>query len=65
MIGEYRYNYKISIGMKWETYLKAEEAREWCKEVFGKEYTGRWGCDIDGFNFNSEKDYELFLLRWA
>jgi hypothetical protein len=62
MIG--KYTYLLCDGER-ETYLKAEEAREWCREVFGEEYTGRWGAYINGFNFNNEKDYMLFLVRWS
>ena len=52
----------------WDDFLarnKEEEIRNWCREKFGPEYTSRWGLFIDGFNFNDEKDYMLFILRWS
>lgn len=44
---------------------KDREARQWCEKEFGPENTDRWGFYIDGFNFNDEKDYTFFMLRWS
>lgn len=64
-MNEYKYRHHISNGIDWSLEMKKEEARKWCKDVFGEEYSQRWGYFIDGFNFNDEKDFMWFLLRWA
>ena len=64
----YRYHYQIQICADyrdWNSHLRTEEARIWCRQKFGLENTKRWGFFIDGFNFNDEKDYIMFLLRWS
>lgn len=64
-MNSYKYQHQL---FKWPNYGTLEkefQARQWCLENFGEECTGRWGLFIDGFNFNSEKDYIWFLLRWA
>lgn len=37
------------------------EMERWCREQGFKQ----WGRSIDTFRFYSERDYALFLLRWA
>ena len=63
-----RYKYHRHIfypGMSAKEYFGLyEEIHQWCEEMFGKDIE-RWDHLIDGFNFNDEKDYALFLLRWA
>jgi hypothetical protein len=61
----YKYCHHISNGIDWSLEIKSEEARKWCREVFGEEYSPRWGYFIDGFNFNDEKDFMWFLLGWS
>jgi hypothetical protein len=45
--------------------LKHLQAEQWCREQFGEQHTGRWGAFTDGFNFNDERDYIHFLLKWG
>jgi len=62
----YRYHCQIYADyLDWAGHLRSEEARIWCRQEFGPEYTRRWGFFIDGFNFRDEKDYTWFLLRWS
>jgi hypothetical protein len=61
----YKYNYHIIKYPHYDTVEKSIQARQWCLEQFGKEPTERWGVFIDGFNFNDERDFMLFMLRWA
>lgn len=61
----YKFNHQLFTSMDYSRYLEQDDARLWCQQVFGEEYTDRWGYFIDGFNFNDEKDYAWFLLRWS
>ena len=61
----YKYHCHITHGLEWDGQIKVDKARIWCEEMFGEEYTNRWGLFIDGFNFNNEQDYMWFLLRWS
>lgn len=62
---KYKYIKHLCDGINYDTYLKEQEARKWCTEMFGREGYYRWGFFIDGFNFNYEEDYMMFLLRWS
>ena len=63
------YKYHRHVGttnMDYNSYHELRtEAHLWCIEQFGEENSERWCYFIDGFNFNDEKDYTLFLLRWS
>ena len=63
------YKYRCHVGttnMDYNSYHELKtEAQRWCIEQFGEANSERWGFFIDGFNFNDEKDYTLFLLRWS
>jgi hypothetical protein len=59
------YKFNRHIEFSYNFFLREKEVREWCSQQFGPENTSRWGFYIDGFNFNDEKDYVLFLLRWS
>ena len=63
----YKYNkhlYHIERMNYYEYQRQLLEIIRWCENTFGKD-KNRWGYYIDGFNFNDEKDYVLFLLRWT
>lgn len=62
----YKFNSHVNYeNIDYRTFMqKTEEAKIWCKKMFGEEYT-RWAHFVDGFNFNDEKDYLLFLIRWG
>ncbi len=64
----YKYNkhlYNIERMNYYEYRKQLLEIIRWCENTFGKD-TNRWGYyNNNGFNFNDEKDYALFLLRWA
>lgn len=62
---DYKFRYKIVRYPDPSTMLKHLQAEQWCREQFGEQHTGRWGAFTDGFNFNDERDYIHFLLKWG
>jgi hypothetical protein len=44
-----------------------DEMRAWCRDHLwhGGHYEPRWGVEYPTFYFWDEKEYALFLLRWA
>ena len=66
-MNRYKFHHTITAEAKdyLEFHLREAEIMAWCRQQFGPEYNSRWAYFIDGFNFNDEKDFELFLLKWA
>jgi len=66
-VNGYKYHHHVgTTNMDYNSYHElTTEAQRWCTDQFGEMNSERWGYFIDGFNFNDEKDYTLFLLRWS
>lgn len=60
----YKYKHELIKWPNFQTVVKQDQALDWCRENFGED-PDRWGLYIDGFNFNNEQDYILFVLRWV
>lgn len=61
-----RKQYKYSVHWQRDTHWWASTWREmsnWCTDVYGP--VGEWEFFDDAFQFKTEKDKMLFILRWS